>query len=332
VNAEDPQHITPQVTVILTAYNVRPFIAQAIDSVLQQTHLDYELIVVDDGSIDGSAEEIASFRVPRLRAVRQTHAGSSEAKNAGIALARGKYLAFLDGDDYWNPAKLARHVAFHNSHSAVDLTFSLSLSVDSSGTVLGLMNARPSGYVSFTELLIDNHIRCGSSVVVRADALRKAGCFDTSLQACIDYDAWLRVAQLRPANTYCIAEPFTFYRRRAGQISSDWKRMQEAHSQVMQKLQGLSSNWQSSHTRIAKSNMHRYYAYLEYERGSLGMAARLLLTSFRLAPVHCLVEPRSWMMLGAIASRWVLSEHAHARVERWAFALRSRYLMSFGRN
>jgi glycosyltransferase involved in cell wall biosynthesis len=327
MNALDPQHTTPRVTVILTAYNVRPYVAQAIESVLQQTDQDYELIVVDDGSTDGSAEEIETFRTPRLRVVHQAHTGSSGAKNTGIALARGEYLAFLDGDDYWDPAKLARHVVFHDSHPAVDLTFSLSVSVDSSGTVLGLMNARRSGYVSFTELLLDNHIRCGSSVMVRAEALCKVGCFDGNLQACIDYDAWLRVAQLRAANTYCIAEPFTFYRRREGQISSNWRRMQQGHTEMMRKLQSLSSDWRPSHARISQSNMHRYYAYLAYERGSPGMAARLLLTSFGLAPVHCLVEPRSWMMMAAIASRCVLSERVHARLERCAFALRSRYLM-----
>jgi glycosyltransferase involved in cell wall biosynthesis len=318
--------------VILTTYNVRPFVAQAIESVLQQTYKDYELIVVDDGSTDGSAEEVDALKVPRLRLVRQANSGSGSARNTGIDLARGEYLAFLDGDDYWDPANLARQVAFHDSHSDIDLTFSLSVRVDSSGSVLGLMNTRRSGYVSFKDLLIDNHIRCGSSVVARAEALRSVGCFDTNLEACTDYDAWLRVARLRPANTYCIAEPLTFYRRREGQISSNWRRMRDGHCQMLRKLQGLSSDWQPSYGRISEFNMHRYYSYVAYEGGSLGEAGRLLLKSFRLAPLHWVLESRSWMMLAAVTSRRVLGAHAHAGVERWAIRLRSRYLMRVSRD
>ena len=101
----------PAVSVMIPVHNRRDPIARAVDSVLAQTFRDFELIVVDDGSDDGTGEVLAAYG-DRLTVIRQERAGVSAARNRGVAASRGPLLAFLDSDDWWLPEKLAAQVEF----------------------------------------------------------------------------------------------------------------------------------------------------------------------------------------------------------------------------
>lgn len=317
----------PSVSVILSAYNVAPFLKKAVDSALGQSFRDFEIIVVDDGSTDDCGEILAAVQDPRLHVIRQSNAGSAIARNRGIGAARGEYLAFLDGDDFWALNYLDRHLEILRDRPRIDLTFALCTIVDTAGAVRGVANVRRSGPVSFRELLVDNHIRCGSAVVVRSAAMIAAGCFDPALKACIDYDAWLRVLLLREGNAYCIGEPLVGFRRRQGQITSNWGKLCESHAMLLQKLSPLAGGLSRRDRTAAQSNMLRFCAYVAYESGSLAAAARLLRDSFFLMPLRSAIEPRFWLMLSAIAARLLLGANVHRRLENLAFALRSRLLM-----
>jgi glycosyltransferase involved in cell wall biosynthesis len=118
------------ISVIIPAYNVAQFLREAVDSALAQTRRDIEAIVVDDGSTDGSADMLRDLDDPRLRVIRQDNAGSAAARNAGLRLASGNLVAFLDADDRWAPQNLERQAAFLESHPEVDMTFGHSLAVD----------------------------------------------------------------------------------------------------------------------------------------------------------------------------------------------------------
>ncbi|HMA53239.1 MAG TPA: glycosyltransferase family A protein, partial [Acidobacteriota bacterium] len=96
----------PRVTVVIPLYNKAPYIAAAVRSVLAQTFTDFEVIVVDDGSLDDGAEVVDRFDDPRLRLVRQENQGESAARNKGVTLAASELLAFLDADDEWTPSHL----------------------------------------------------------------------------------------------------------------------------------------------------------------------------------------------------------------------------------
>ena len=120
---ENPGH--PAVSVIIPAYNVSPYISQTLDSVVAQSFTNYEIILVNDGSPDTTElEEILQPYRERIVYLKQRNCGVASARNAAIRVARGKYLAFLDGDDLWLPDFLEKQLAFIESGGGYDLVYS----------------------------------------------------------------------------------------------------------------------------------------------------------------------------------------------------------------
>lgn len=113
----------PKVSVVIPTYNRGYIVREAIESVLAQTFGDFEVIVVDDGSADDTAEKIAAIRDSRVRYIRQSNAGVSAARNRGVAEARGEIISFLDSDDLWKPEKLTHEVRFLEEHPEVPAVF-----------------------------------------------------------------------------------------------------------------------------------------------------------------------------------------------------------------
>src|SRR5580658_3527192 len=178
------QFTARMISVIIPTYNVAGFVREAVDSALSQTLRDTEVIVVDDGSTDGSADALRDLDDPRLRVIRENHAGSAAARNAGLRLASGELVAFLDADDRWAPQNLERQSAFLESHPEVDMTFSYSLVVDEEGRSLGFKCSSRAGTVSLRQLLRANEIGNGSCLLLRREALDRAGWFEPKLAAC----------------------------------------------------------------------------------------------------------------------------------------------------
>lgn len=114
----EPAWPSPRVSVVVTTYNARALLAETLAAMLSQTFADFELIVIDDGSTDNTADYLASMSDPRLRVVRQPNAGVGAARNRGIDEARGEYVAFCDHDDIWMADKLATQVDFMDAHPA----------------------------------------------------------------------------------------------------------------------------------------------------------------------------------------------------------------------
>ena len=307
---------TPVISVIITAYNVAPFLREAVDSALAQTYRDIEIIVVDDGSTDGSAETLSDLDDPRLRLVRQEHSGSAAARNAGLRLASRHLVAFLDADDRWAPQNLERQVAFLESHPEVDLTFSHSLVIDEEGRALGKICSR-SGTVSLRELFRSNVIGNGSCVVVRRGALDQAGWFNPTLLACVDIDAWMRVAALRSGNIVALPELLTFYRRRRGQISSDWRRMESGFLVLLENVRKLAPREVACEEKRSRAGRYRYYALLAREANDPATAARLLATAFRWAPLWLLADSRTWLNGLLILAQLILPRPVYRWTVRW---------------
>jgi glycosyltransferase involved in cell wall biosynthesis len=183
----------PRITVITPAYNVAKYIGEAIDSVLSQTFRDFEYLVVDDGSSDDTAAEVRSRMPgdPRLRLIMADHGGSGSARNAGLAAARGEFIAFLDGDDRWHPDFLDRQLALLESvGDEVAAVFARSRVISESGRFYALRWQR-SGRYDFDEMLIKScPPRTGSSLLIRKRSFDQAGGFTERVA---DLDMWLRI-------------------------------------------------------------------------------------------------------------------------------------------
>ena len=313
----------PLASVVMPAYNVAAFILESVESVLRQSFSDFELIVVDDGSTDSTLARLSSLRDPRLRIVRQGNGGSAAARNSGIRSASGRYIGFLDADDLWVPHKLEAHVCFLEQHPEVDLTFSRSEIIDDLGNPTGRTSYPVSGEVSFQELLIENVVNNGSAVVMRRSTLDLAGHFDNELKACVDLDLWLRVALLRPHNTYCLNEFLTKYRMRPGQITKDWRRMETAWVKMFSKMRHSARNQVEPVISKAYAKFFRYLAYIAYENQDYKNSAKLLLRAIRHSPLPILSDRRTWVLTSALTARSVLPSRIHQRCDALARKLRS---------
>jgi glycosyltransferase involved in cell wall biosynthesis len=209
----------PTVSVIIPTFNRAWCLAQAVDSVLAQRFEGFELIVVDDGSTDGTAELLESYG-DAIRVVRRENRGVSAARNAGIAAARAELIAFLDSDDLWLPDKLARQVEFFALHPEALICQTEELWVRNGRRVNPGKRHRKRGGMIF-EPSLDLCLVSPSAVMARRKLFEQVGCFDENLPACEDYDLWLRVSCRLPV--HLIAAPLIV--KRGGhpdQLSRSW--------------------------------------------------------------------------------------------------------------
>jgi Glycosyl transferase family 2 len=307
----------PAVSVIMPAYNVVDYIGAAVESVQAQTFTDFELIVVDDGSTDGTLRALRAFEFdPRIKIIAEPHCGMPFPVCAGIAAAQGKYIAFLDGDDLWAPRKLERHIEFFLKYSEVDLTFSWSRIVDEQGRDTGLTSRTWNGPVSFAQLLADNVIGNGSALVVRREALVAAGGIEPSLAFCHDIDFWLRVALLRPGNLRAIPEFLTFYRRRPGQLTRKVEPMEENFERVLERARQLAPAVVRRVEIKARCNMQRFFAFGSYQNGDYSGALGFLKRSFTTAPLGFMADARNWKMTAAALAGLTLPQRWHSLLIR----------------
>jgi glycosyltransferase involved in cell wall biosynthesis len=184
----------PAVSVVIATRNYGRYLAGAIQSVLEQTWRDLEIVIVDDGSKDDTPVVVRPFLADlRVRYHRVDGLGQSRAKNLGVQLSRAPVIAFLDGDDEWLPEKLERQLPLFGN-SAVGVVYSRRLLIDEEGRERAAPRAAAARGRIFNDLLVANPV-CFSSAVVRRTVFETAGMFDPELQLAIDYDLWLRVSQ-----------------------------------------------------------------------------------------------------------------------------------------
>ncbi|MBM4035209.1 MAG: glycosyltransferase [Planctomycetes bacterium] len=196
--------LLPRVSVIIPAFNAERYLRETLQSVLAQTYRDLEVIVVDDGSTDGTAALAETFasevaqasRLCPVRVIRQANAGPSAARNRGIREARGELIAFLDSDDLWLPDKLAEQVPLFGGTGVppVGLVYCHAERMDSEGRPLPTAQApKPVGRV-FKDFLLRNHCPT-SAAVVRRQCFEACGYLPEDMVWAEDWHLWLRLAR-----------------------------------------------------------------------------------------------------------------------------------------
>jgi len=203
---------------LLPTYNRAAYLGAAVQSAFNQTFSDFELIVVDDGSTDNTAEVIHSFRDPRLRFLQQANRGISGALNSGLAAARGHYIAILNSDDVWLPTLLATLAPVLESAATVGMAYSRAQAMDSKGQLLPRTAGAPPKYSGdmLKSLLYGDHI-CTITTLFRHDLVIEAGGWDERLIANEDWDLWLRMARL--SRFVFVDEVLAYFRVHPGRIT-----------------------------------------------------------------------------------------------------------------
>lgn len=214
----------PAVSVLVKAHDHAAYVRQTIDSVLDQSFSDFEIVVTDDASTDGTAEILRGLDDPRIRLeVQPRNLGISATMNATLARARGRYLAILNSDDFALPGRLARQAAFLDANPQVSAVFGLPRAVDEAGAPAEPFNdfLRPLGFPDFSRrtwlrsFFFEGNCLCAPTAMIRREAYTAAGSYDPRLTNLQDLDIWVRMAAAGHA-IHVLPEELTAFRVRAG--------------------------------------------------------------------------------------------------------------------
>ena len=299
-------------SVVIPCFNAAPYIATAIRSVLDQQWPDLEIIVVDDGSTDGCADLVAAT-FPQVRLIRQANAGAAEARNHGIREARGRWIAFIDADDFWLPGKLQAQAQLAASDPAARLVYAAwqvwqgQAASPSAAELAALLAeagdasrwAGPSGWI-YPELLLDCALWT-STVVAHRSLFQEIGTFDTSLRVGEDYDLWLRASRVTPILR--VDRPCAVYRLHPASITHAAPRENYRSIVVTRAI----ARWGYGHERAgsaARSRVRRAlalswsdFAASNLKAGDVQRAGRSALQSLRTDPTHLV----AWKVLAKTA-------------------------------
>jgi len=258
----------PKVSVVMPSYNVELYIGHAIESILQQTFKNYELIVIDDGSTDGTAEIVRSFNDSRICYFRnEINMGISYTRNKGIELSRGEYIAWLDADDIALPRRLELQVAFLDQHSNFGLCCANAQTIDCKGNLCSDPWWKDEGLPLEWELMWGNPI-AQSSVTIRRSLLNDAtNRYRKEKAVSEDYDLWTRL--FGQARMIRLPEVLIHYRNLEGSAYHSKEQYAlnesvESNRNLFKKIIGDIPLWQSELTAFVFSNKYQRNKHIEY--------------------------------------------------------------------
>lgn len=229
----------PLVSVIIPAYNAANFIERTLNSVLNQTYTNIEVIVVDDGSQDETSAIVQSImqRDHRIQLLHQTNAGVAAARNLAIKRAKGEFIAPIDADDIWYPQNLAKQVQrFQESDSSVGLVYSWSVVIDGEDNPSGDFHISEYEGDVYIALLYKNFLGNASSTLVRRSCFDRVGLYDCEFKAkgcqgCEDWDLYLRIAEQYQVRV--VREFLVGYRQTTSSMSHNYSSMVNSQQSVL---------------------------------------------------------------------------------------------------
>ena len=272
-----------KVSVIIPAYNQGSYLREAVRSVLDQTHRDLELLIVDDGSTDDTRSVAESFVDERIHYIYQENRGLSGARNTGIRNSSGEFLSYLDADDLFSTEKLELLTRKFDENAELGLVAGQAIPIDTQGQEIGHLYAAPPPKEARCWLL-GNPLHVGS-VLVRREWQERAGFFDESLRSYEDWDMWLRLARL-DCKFGWVAAPISFYRFHPGQMTRNSTQMTQATFAVLDKVYSdpdLPKSWHDLRSE-AHSNAHLRATASFYSARDYPQARQHLREAIRLNP------------------------------------------------
>jgi glycosyltransferase involved in cell wall biosynthesis len=295
--------VVSQVSVIVPAYNVRSYIEPALVSLQNQSFPDFEAIIVDDGSTDGTAEVVKGFceRDSRFQLLQKHNGGLSSARNYGIRHSRAPYIALLDGDDVYEPDKLATHIAILDRAPEVGVVYSASRAIREDGrpTFMSL-SGKPVMSDPLFALLCKNFIGHGSNAIFRRTLFDEVGEFDEGLRSSEDIDFWLRIAAARRWHFHRLPQVLCGYRVRPSGLSFNVAQMQRSHEQVLEAALQRSPEVVAPLLPTAYAYMYRYLARLSLTAGDAEQARNFIERAWSADRSIFYRDPRSMLTLVSV--------------------------------
>jgi glycosyltransferase involved in cell wall biosynthesis len=258
-----------EVTVVIPTKDRWPLLSRSLGSVLAQEDVDFEVIVVDDGSADDTVKRLPELSDPRLRVLRHERSmGVASARNLGVAHARAKWVAFLDDDDFWAPRKLRAEL--DGARSGANFLYTGMVVIDDRD---GVVETRPPAPDELRRTLIrHNFLGAPSTVMVCSDLVRRAGGFDEGLSALADWDLWLRLILDERAILVACPEPLVAYvlhaenmhRAHADSIMAEFRYLVAKHRRHGREVGGPALfQWVAGSQRRSGRRRHAARTYLE---------------------------------------------------------------------
>lgn len=285
-----------KVSVIIPTYNCIAYLPKAINSVLDQTCGDYEVIVINDNSTDETSTYLNQITDTRLKVLTTKGVGASEARNIGIREANGEFVAFLDADDFWHPEKLEKQLNLHANHPNLAMSFTnydhldeqYQLIIDCFGywnqfqvSEQDLCLSKP------LECVIENNIVGTSTVMVKRVVLEQLGMFDAQTTYAEDWELWLRICDQHDVGV--VNSVLTGYLMRNGSATqTDSRRLDNLKSveSIIKKYQSTRDLERVGYASFNKANARVLEGYADYYRGLKQFSTAILfdLRALKLAP------------------------------------------------
>ncbi|MGB9596142.1 MAG: glycosyltransferase family 2 protein [Candidatus Poribacteria bacterium] len=224
----------PLVSVIIPVYNQEKYIKECIDSVINQSYANVEIIVVDDGSTDKTPDILRAYG-DKIKYIRQENQGPSSAINNGIKSANGSLICWLGSDDLYMPNKIEHQVELLQREQSISIVYSDYITIDSYGNEINKVHILHPPQEKFARTMLIRNFINGSTVMMRRECLDKVGYYDESLRADPDGDMWFRLLK----NGYKfghISEPLVKYRLHQNNVSRDFDLMRDCKDKVRLKV------------------------------------------------------------------------------------------------
>ncbi|MBD1847853.1 glycosyltransferase [Cyanobacteria bacterium FACHB-63] len=255
----------PEISVIIPVLNGEKTIQETIQSVLNQTLTDLEVIVINDGSQDSTLSVVSRITDPRVKVFCYKNAGLSTSRNRGIAHATGEYVSFLDADDLWTPDKLKAQYEALQANPQAAVAYSWVDYIDETGKFFYPGNhITANGYI-YERMLLHNLLENGSNPLVRKQAFAEVGDFDPTLTSAEDWDMWLRLSARY--DFVAVPIPQVLYRRSTHSMSTNTLKME---TESLRMLEKAFSQAPASLQHLKKHSLSLLYRYLTFN--SLGSA------------------------------------------------------------
>lgn len=283
-------------------YRVGPYIAATIRSVLAQTYPCFELLLVDDGSPDDTAERCRLFLSDtRVSLLRQPNRGCPAARNHGIRRARGTLLAMLDADDTWSPDKLEQQVRHIQGKPSAGIVYCGAALIDEGGRFLGLSHRPPAGPVDLLTMFRNNPICSPSAALIRRQVLAdiqfqnragEAAFFDETVECADDFECWVRVLATTSWEIAAMPISLAQYRVRAESNTTAAETYPQHWRHVLSRIECYAPELVARHGKAATARILRYLAQRKFlALGSANVASRLARAAIITDPSMLVQEP-----------------------------------------